>query len=102
VDASLLAVLARNASHDLVKFMVEVVEYLDGWEVLLVQRLPGVNTNPSRAVLYSDPRHVDSVLCGSQSSFLVGVTDRAEEAAHNLVVGLELAVVGCLFKHAQM
>ena len=66
MDASLLAVLARNASHDLVKFMVEVVEYLDGWEVLLVQRLPGVNTNPSRAVLYSDPRHVDSVLCGSQ------------------------------------
>jgi hypothetical protein len=46
VDASLLSVLILNTPHDLVQLMVEVVQDLDGREVLLVQRLPRVNADP--------------------------------------------------------
>jgi hypothetical protein len=102
VDAPLLAMLILDAPHDLVELVVKVVQDLDGGKILLVQRLPRVNTNPFRAILYGDPRHVDPVLCRSQSGLFVGIADGAEEAANHFIVGFKFAVVGRLLEHAQV
>lgn len=46
VDALLLAGRCLDASQDLVQLVVEVVQYLDRWHVLFVERLPRVHANP--------------------------------------------------------
>ena len=102
MDLLLFASGSLDPAHDIVQLVVEVIQDFNSGHVFLVQRLPWVDANPTRAVLYSDSRHVDSVVRGSQASLLVGVADRAEEAANDCVVGLKLAEVGRLLEHAQM
>ena len=102
MDLLLFAGRSLDSAHDIVQLVVEVIQDFNSGHILLVQRLPWVDADPTRAVLYSDSRHVDSVVRGGQTSLLVGVADRAEEAANDFVVGLKLAEVGRLLEHAQM
>ena len=102
VDLLSFAGGSLDSAHDIVQLVVEVIQDFNSGHILLVQRLPWIDANPTRAVLYSDSRHINSVVRGSQASLLVGVADRAEEAANDFVVGLKLAEVGRLLEHAQM
>jgi len=102
VDALLFSSLCLDSAHDVVQLVAEVIQNLHGRQILLVQRLPRIDTNPGRAVSYSDPGHVYPVVCGGKSSLLICVTNRAEEAADDFVLSLELAVVGSLLEHAEM
>ena len=102
MDLLLFAGGSLDSAHDIVQLVVEVVQNFDSGHVFLVQRLPWVDANPARAVPHSNSRHVNSVVRGGQTSLLVGVADRAEEAANDFVVGLKLAEVGRLLEHAQV
>ena len=42
------------------------------------------------------------MVCRGQASFLVSIADRAEVAADDFVICLELAIVGCLLEHAEV
>lgn len=90
------------SSDNMVDLVVEVVEHLGGGNVVGLYSLPGVAGQPLGGLLGGEGTHLNSVPGGSKARLLVGIGDRGEEAANDLVLCVEARVVRGHLEHAQV
>lgn len=101
-DMLTVAVDVLAAAQDAVYLMVEVVEDLGGGDVLGLDSLPGVARQPFGGLLGGERAHLYAVFGRGQTQLLVARGHWGEEAADDLVLGVELGVVGGHLEHAQV
>lgn len=90
------------ATDHAVYLVVEVVEDLSGWDVLGLDSLPGVACQPVGSLLGGEGAHLDAVLGRGQAELLIARGHWGEEAANDLVLCVELGIVGGHLEHAQV
>lgn len=97
-----VAVDVLAAADDVVYLVVEVVEDLGGRDVLGLDGLPRVACEPVGCLLGGEGAHLYAVLGGGQAELLIAGGHWREEAANDLILGVELGVVRGHLEHAQV